>query len=199
MTLFKLAIKNLRKFKKDIEADEKQVIKAAHTAVKVEGFRLSKLLKEQIKEGAPGGRPFSPLSEIAKRMRRPMNRTPLRRLAIAVRYAARKKSGGLGVEVGFVDPGRGKALSKSWKRIAEQQQKGFTRPITAIRRRSILLTAMRLGKRAKGRQYLFLKKTTEQFTTPARPIIAPFWIAHRSEAEAKIKSNFERKMAGQRI
>lgn len=199
MSLVSFGIKNLRQFKKDLERDQRQIEKAGHTAARVEGYRLSSELKTEIKAGAPGGRKFSPLTEIARRMRRPMNRTPLKRLAIPVRYAARMTGQGFEVAVGFVDPGRGKALSKSWKRIAIEQQEGFTRSPAQTRRLAIIRTAARLGKRARGRQKLFLRKSTRRFKTPGRPIIDPFWMAHKNEAKRNIRYNFERKMAGERI
>ena len=102
-------------------------------ATRVEGLRLKKLLQQEIRAGAPGGRPFSPLTEMAKRMteRRSKNRRPLSRLAIPIRYRVSREGGNYKVRIGVVDPGKGKhpRTSVSWKRIARFQQEGGTRPV----------------------------------------------------------------------
>lgn len=200
MNFVNLILKDYRRFRTDINKAWLARKKAAEISAKVEGFRLKEILQKEIEAGAPGGRQFDPLSEIARRMRRPMNRTPLRRLAKIVRIAYGKDGGKYTVKLGFVDPYKGtSSLSKSWKRIAERQQAGFTHRITGVRRRAILLTAYGMGKRARGRKYLFLKKATQDFKTPARPIIDPFWAAHKAEADRNIQRNFARKLAGERI
>ena len=102
-------------------------------ATRVEGLRLKKLLQQEIRAGAPGGRPFSPLTEMAKRMteRRSKNRRPLSRLAIPIRYRVSREGRNYKVRIGVVDPGKGKhpRTSVSWKRIARFQQEGGTRPV----------------------------------------------------------------------
>ena len=49
------------------------------------------------------------------------------------------------------------------------------------------------------RKYFALRKTTTRFHTPARPIIDPFWAAHRFETLSNIRANYRRKIAGERI
>lgn len=193
----------LRQVRRDIRKAEKDVSRASRAAVKVEGFRLMKLLKAEIKEGAPGGRTFSPLTEIAKRHGRPINRKPLSRLAVAVRYnATADNNNGLAVEVGFLDSGR-KKVSKSWLKIARFHQAGgkveprFSRKMLG---RIFAWTGAKLKKRSPDKaRYFFLRKSTVSFRAPARPIIDPFWAAHRAEAASNIRQNFRRKMRGERI
>ena len=113
--------------------------------------------------------------------------------------------------------GRSQISSKKWRRLAESHQKGFTRTITETQRRYIAHQGARLlgwertlgGKTSYKNKYtdnleatagntpFFLKKSTKTFTTPARPIIAPFWQAHQQSIRRNIASNFKRKMAGQ--
>ncbi len=57
----------------------------------------------------------------------------------------------------------------------------------------------KMGERSRLRKYYFLRKATSTLTTPPRPIIVPFWSAHKGEAERNIVSNFNRKMRGERI
>ena len=54
--------------------------------------------------------------------------------------------------------------------------------------------------RNKGKAiYFFLRKETTTFTTPARDVIDAFWASHQGEVMGNIRSNFERKMRGERI
>jgi len=199
MSVVKRINTNINRFKARLQKAWQLRKKASETATRVEAFRLSRLLKEEIRQGAPGGRPFSPLTEMAKRLRRPANRTPLRRLAVPIRYAAIRAAGKYRVSIGFVDPGRGRPLSKSWKRIAKIHQEGFTQALTEQKRMGIIHVGARLTRRVRNRFYLFLRKSTQRLRTPARPIIDPFWKAHRRQAERNIERNFERKLRGERI
>lgn len=97
--------------------------------------------------------------------------------------------------VGWVGP----KVSKSWKRIAEAQQKGFTSEITEGRRRYFRNLGLLIDKRSKFRKYFFLRKETSKFVTPARPIMDPFWDAHKRKAWHNIRENYRRKMRGERI
>lgn len=199
MSVIKKISTNFDRFRRNLDQAWKIRKKASETATKVEAYRLSGVLKEEIKEGAPGGVTFAPLTEMARRLRRPANRTALKRLAIPVRYAVSRSVGKFVVSIGFVDPGRGRPLSKSWKRIAKRQQKGFIEKLTPQKKLQIIKFGAGLSKRAKNRRFLFLRKSTKALKTPARPIIDPFWKTHRREAEKNIDRNFERKLAGERI
>lgn len=182
--------------------------KANQTAVKIEGYRLMRLMRSEIKKGAPGGKAFAGLTYIARRMSRKVrgagtfvrqspNRKPLVRTATAVRYAVTKKP--FSMSVGFVNPAGGNQISTTWRRLAKIQQAGFTRQVTKKQRVAMARRGGELGTVDGGNTPFFLKKTTKTMTTPARPIIAPFWQAHQNAARANIRKNFKRKMAGERI
>jgi len=192
-------VSNIQKFQKELEKADKARVSAASTAVKVEGFRLRNLLKEEIRKGAPGGRPFSPLSVIAQaRKYRQKNKSPLSRLAVPIRYRANYDSkGGMTFEVGFVNPTRGAKLSKSWIRLAQLHQQGGKLPVTDDMRKGLITIGQ--GMKGKKKNVFFLKKTTTEIRIPARPIIDPFWDAHERQAEQNIIANFARKMRGERI
>jgi hypothetical protein len=197
-------IKNLKEFQRSLEQAEKARIKAAQTAVKVEGFRLSKVLKQEIKAGAPGGRPFSPLSAIAS-MRRygaGKRKPALFRMAVPVRYRVQYEGNNMTVQIGYVDPSKGARISKSWVRLAQLHQAGGKLPVTEDMRKALAAIGARMKKRKINRSkanVFFLKPTTTQVDIPARPIIDPFWDAHKAEAEHNIALNFYRKMRGERI
>jgi len=183
---------------KTLKTEGRRQEKALNTAVKVEGFRLMRLLKKQIRDGAPGGQKFDPLTFLARRWGSKGNRLrpdkPLRRLAIAVRYHV-KDQRPFDMRIGWVGP----RTSKSWKRIAKLQQEGFTRSVAEKRRRSFAVLGAAMSKRSKARPYMFLKKSTKTLTTPARPIMDPFWRSERHRAWRNIQRNYRLKIKGQRI
>jgi len=188
----------VKALKRDLDAYDKKRIKAYQTAVKVEAFRLSKKLKEEIRKGAPGGKRFSPLSKIAQFRRYGKNKNPLYRLAVPVRYRADYDNrGGMTFEVGFVNPTGGAKLSKSWIRLVKLHQQGGQLPVTEDLRQGLIRLAR--GKAKKKQKVFFLRKETERLKIPARPIIDPFWDAHERQAEQNIIANFARKMRGERI
>ena len=193
----------VKALQRDLEAYDKKRIKAYQTAVKVEVFRLSKSLKDEIKSGSPGGRAFSPLSQIAtKRRYRNKKKPPLYRLAVPVRYRTDYRDGQMSVSLGFVDPYKGPKLSKSWKRLAQLHQAGGKIPVTPDIRKAFIAIAAGMQKKKNTRNQsnvFFLKQSTTHMDIPARPIIEPFWNAHKRDAEQNIVANFHRKMAGERI
>jgi hypothetical protein len=192
-------VKELQKTLKDIEADKARTRKNLETAVRIEGFRLMWRLKKELEEGRAGANVFNPLTEIAKRMGKPVNRKPLSKLAVAVRCSAGRMRGTFMVSVGFLDTGT-RAISKSWRRIVEKQQEGATTSFTEDRRRAILNVGTTTRKRGdKAAKYFFLRKSTTSFRTPPRPILEPFIASQKSNIEANIVQNFERKMKGERI
>lgn len=114
------AIQNLKEFNKFIDEENARKYKAAVTSAKVEGFRLKKLMQDEIKQGQPGKVPFSPLTELGKRYRGKRNKPALYRLAIPVRYKASVGKHETSVEVGFI-PGK---VSNRWIMLARQHQEG---------------------------------------------------------------------------
>lgn len=198
MISVRLVTKEFKKFMRGLDAADKKRIKTAEIATRVEGYRLMNLLKKEIRQGAPGGKKFAPLSYLARRWggspRSMRPDKPLARMAIAVRYFVPSKSP-FTMEIGFVGP----KISKSWKRLAKKQQKGFTAEMKPERRRYFIRAGAALSKRVKTRKYMFLRKTTTRFRTPARPIIEPFWASQEARAMQNIKANFARKWRGERI
>jgi hypothetical protein len=187
----------LKNLEKTLKVEKSRHKKAFYTALRVRGFRLMGLMKKEIREGAPGGKRFAPLSTLARRTgtgNRLRPDKPLSRLAIAVRYYVARREP-MVVSVGFTHP----KLSKSWQRIALRQQQGFKAPLEPDTRAYFLKKASELGVRAKGRRHLFLRRGTKEFRTPARPIISPFWRAHKDESMRKIRRDFKRKLRGERI
>lgn len=202
MTFVKMVIRNLDGFKRDMKKADGQRKYAAFTAVRVEGYSLMKDLKSEIRAGAPGGVPFSPLTQMALRTGKPRNRSPLKKLAVPIRYRSEKKGNGYSISIGFVDPGRGKVLSKSWKRLANLLQTGGKTKVTEKKRKSLIAMGARMSKRKSTRRssnVFFLRKTTREFDIPGRPILDPFWRNHKERAKRNIQRNFERKMGGERI
>lgn len=197
--MIKAFIQAPQKFYQELERADKARIKNAQVAVKVEGFRLRKLLQAEIRAGAPGGRVFAPLTELARRSRRPSDRDKpaLFRLALAVRYTVSQGPNDMKMEIGFTGP----RVSGTWKGIATRQQEGFTfsaeeRRRTGSTHRSYLA---RLGHAEGTEQSFALKAATTTLHVPPRPIIEPFWMKYQARAWRNIEQNFERKMRGERI
>jgi hypothetical protein len=201
---------NINQFLKALEAADKARIKAAQTAVKVEASRLvgslknPGVLKREIMQAAPGGRTFSPLRQIGAhfRAKQMKGKPPLYRMAVPVRYRVHYEGNNMTVQIGYVDPSKGGRISKSWVRLAQLHQAGGKLPVTEDIRRGLAAIGARMKRRKITRNkanVFFLKPTTTQVDIPARPIIGPFWQAHKAEAEQNIAVNFYRKMRGERI
>jgi len=207
-------LKGTKKIRKDLEKEAARDEKALNIALKVEGFSLMKQMRLEIHRGAPGGRPFVPISRIAARTMASRlwgsseitkfgavgttaaaKKRPLRRLGNMVRYSLRRGRQ-FSVAVGFPAD----RLSKSWVRIARVQQEGGTFTVSEKTRRNIRQVGIILKKRREPEwRYFFLQKKTRRFRVPARPIVDPFWRKHREDAWISIRKNFRRKVAGQRI
>ena len=119
----------------------------------------------------------------------------MRAFSQAVRYWVADISP-LELHVGFAGP----KVSKRWKHLARILQEGFAAGDMPESRRELLAgIGRRLGKGVKGRRFLFLRKQTRSFRTPARPMIEPFWKAYRNDAWRNIRRNYQRKLKGERI
>jgi len=101
-------------------------------------------------------------------------------------------------------------LSRSWVRLAILHQKGATLPLgefdrnrtfdgMSLRTKYQLILGGQRKSLVKGRYRLGLRKSTKFIHIPARPIIEPFWAAHRPVASRNIQKNFRLKMQGERI
>lgn len=196
--MFKIRTSGFDFLARTLKAESKRQEKALNTAIKVEGFRLMRKLKEEIKAGAPGGQKFHPLTFLARKWGSKGNRLrpnkPLRRLALMVRYHEKDKSP-FDMRIGWVGP----KTSKSWKRIAALHQEGFTRSVTESRRAFFRRMGATMSRRSVARKYMFLLKSTTQFKTPARPIMDPFWRANKDQAWRNIQRNYRQKMKGEII
>lgn len=191
--MLKATIKGARTLKRDIKREGRRARYSMNLAVRVEGFRLMRLLKKEIREGAPGGKRLEPLSVIArKRLHRGRNE-PLRRLSLGVRYHVTRWDP-VQMHVGWTGP----RVSRRWKFLAKKLQEGFrTRVTPGIRE---YLASYGGGMRSRqARRYFFLRRNTRYLRTPARPIMDPFWRAHETDARRNIVRNFRRKMRGERI
>jgi hypothetical protein len=188
-------------------------VKAENDAVRIEGYRLMRLLRKEIRTGAPGGQRFAPLSMIRRTMlARASGRLgadrALAKMARAIGYDVTDKSP-FKMEIGFVGP----ASSATWRKLAKKHQEGFQtgadeqyfrKHNISIReylaqRGSDVNHSLYGKKKTLRRNVFFLRKSTKQLRTPARPIIEPFWVAHKLEAMRNIRENFRRKMRGERI
>lgn len=185
------AIRGVAQLEKSLKAESRRQKKALATAVKVEGYRLRKLLQREIRQGAPGGRQFADLSMIARKRAR--RKKPLAPLAKAVRYHIASQDP-IEMSIGWTGPG----VSKSWKRIATKHQEGFDINVSKSQRRYLARYGGSLG-RSKFKPFFFIRSNTSKFSVPARPITEPFWDAHEGEARRNITRNYQRKLRGERI
>jgi len=192
--LITMTTRGFKNLDRVLKVESKRQKKALDTSVRVEGFRLMRLLKAEIRKGKPGGREFAPLSFIARRWGHRGRNSPLRRLAIAVRYfvAARDP---LELQIGWVGP----RVSERWRYFAKILQEGFERPVSEAQRKAMARSGGKMSGRSRNRQYFFLRRETKTFKTPPRPIMEPFWVAYRNETRRNITDNFRRKMRGERI
>jgi len=197
MLLLNATIRGAKKLQRDLKAESRRQKKSLAMAVRVEGFQLMRTLQREIRQGAPGGRQFKGLTYLARRFgggKRMRPDKPLRRLAIGIRYHIIRQDP-FEMRVGWTGPD----VSKSWKRIAARQQKGFRHGMLPHIRKYFAQKAGHLSPRAAGRRQLMIRRSTRSFDTPARPIIDPFWTAHRESAIRNISRNYRLKMKGVRI
>jgi hypothetical protein len=200
---FDIALKGSKAAITWLKRERDHARKSQATAIKVEGYRARKLLIKEIRAGSPGGRPFAPLAEVSKaykgnylqgRRGYSRRRKALRRSADVVRYHITDKDP-FTMAIGWTGP----RVSKSWKRIMQKQQKGFTANIDEATVRYWASLGGKLSRRSPRRKYYFLKKTTRKSRTPARPIIDPFFKQYQDDMLRNIRENFRRKMRGERI
>jgi len=203
-------VKGLTNLAKSLNAEEKRQKKAVASAIKVEGYRLMRIMKDDINRGRAGSKRQKPLSYIAamgvgkyRKTPRPRSR-PISALGKGVRYYVPNSSiFGYEAHVGWTSPG----TSRSWQHLADIQQTGFSRPVTKKMRELFAQMGGEYKKnmglkdsfRAGKAKYFFLKKSTKTLRTPPRPIIDPFWKRHKLQAKRNITVNFRAKMRGLNI
>lgn len=188
-----VVIKGQKKVASWLKKQRQDSEKAMNTGIKVEAFRLKKLLQTQLRQGKAGADTFDSLSFISKRLTRRPNRKPLAKLALGVRYRVACRDP-FRVEMGFVS-----TVSESFRHLAERHQRGFSKVISEKQLSFIIGRGASLGRIEGGDTPFFLTKNTRIFTTPARPIIDPFWQANHNKAMANIRKNFKAKLKGKRI
>lgn len=197
--MLQMKIANGRSFRDEMGNEAIKARKASMAAAKVEGYRLMRLMKDELRQAAPGGNTFSPLSVI-RSGKLTGGRNPLSKMAFAPRYATVKQIEQTKTMIGFLSI----KLSKSWMRLAEKHQDGFSVDPDSFAWGGTTLRKLfaRQGARIKDKavaRYYFLRKSTKELKTPARMIVQPFWAKHQTESAQQIVSNFERKMRGERI
>ncbi len=184
-------VKGANKLRRELQKGEKRVNKAFTASVKVEGFRLMRQFQKEIRAGNPGGRRFTAISIVGRKVKR--SRKVLNKMALGIRYQVTDRP--FSFRFGWVGP----RVSKSWKRLAEIHQEGFEREVTEKQRRWFRRWGSSLSERSRMRRAFFLRQTTTKIKTPARPMRGPFWKAHQDEVFPNVRRNFRRKMAGERI
>jgi len=211
----KAKVKNYPQFKKDLKKDEDRTYKAAMDAARIVGYWLKNRLQKEIIEGAPGGQPFRQLSYVSKISRRweslygsqLWGRTniphspdsPLRALAIPIRYEAQQFPDKMRVRVGVT---KFKGVSGSWRKIFYKQQEGFSMVVERrehfrkMQYETIRQYFYRIPPEI-GEEKIAFKKL--YLHVPPRKIIDPFWRKYQKPAYQKIKESFEAKMAGKRV
>jgi hypothetical protein len=212
-TVLKVYVRGLKKLEKAMGAQTQKQKKALNTAIKVEGYRQLRQLRDDIRAGKPGGRPYPHmLSEIARRTktgRLKKNQVPLYRLARLLRYTADYSGGELEFEFGFVGT-KYRALSTSWKTLVAKHEEGDTSVLRSGSRTQLGIEMARIGGRLKKRgdpdaKFFFLRKNAGRvggawtIRTPQRAMIDPHWRRHQNEARRNVENNFKRKMRGERI
>jgi len=189
-----IAAKGLESARNKLEKKARDTDKAKDTALKVTGFRLTRLLNREIRQGAPGGRKFEPLSWIARGSR--TRKKPFS--WVRARYSVERSRHGAIVHVGFPRSGRG-ALPKHQIALVEKLQAGYEIQRTPKMRRYFARKGAELGSRARRRKYYFFRKDVTRHKIPERRIIDPFWDRHEAETRRNIPELIKRKLRGERI
>ncbi len=196
-------VRNMREFQHQLKAADDDRRKAGEVAVRVEAYRLKRLMSKEIRQGAPGGDRFAPLRTVTRRGGR--SRKPLNFLARIVRYWVLPNNQVKTFSVGFSNMSSD-AISRSAFNLAMFHTMGGSVSLSSGRYKGLRSFWARIGKRLRDSgktkritKYFFLKKMTTHLEVPARPIVEPFWDKHEYDAERNIVSNFNRKMRGDRI
>ena len=205
--LIKADIRGVRKLWKELNIHTKKQRRALETAIKVEGFRQLKRLREEVRKGTPAGKAYAAqLSGIARRTktgRLKKNQVPLYRLARLLRYDVHYANGELQFRFGFVKRGRA-SLGGTYKELLLKHQEGldvlYGGSRTELGRRLARIGGKLKKKGDPDARFFFLRKETgRRIKLPERDIIDTFYGAYRPEMIKNIRANFKLKMAGKRI
>ena len=203
--MLEIVVKGGKGIKGALANEARRQKRALATALKVEGFERSNQLKNELRSGSPGGASFAPMTYIARYRGgriapdRPYNMASGGRngfsMIRAIGYQIDGPEDDPHVRIGWVP----KSASSTYRRIAELMQKGGTHGMKDSARHALRRAGQRMGKRSSTRKYFFIRKTTQTFHTPARPVIDPYFRAHRMEFLASIHNKWRAKMIGERI
>lgn len=205
--MLKMTVRGVKNLHRDLGIETKRQKKALNVALKVEGFRLLRQLRDDIKQGKPGGHPYpAELSKLAGRTktgRLRKNQMPLYRVARMLRYNAEYKNGDVKFSFGFTKS-RFRPVSSTYKKMLIKHQEGldvlYRGSRTDLGRRFARIGGKLKKKGDPDAKFFFLRKTTgRKIDLPRRPIVDPFWDANRSEAITNIRRNFRLKLQGKRI
>lgn len=205
--MLRISVHGIGRLTQALGAQTKAQKKALATAIKVEGYRQLRHLRNDIRAGHPGGHVYSdPLSKIAGRTQsgaRRKNPIPLFRLARLLRYQVTHQHGDIQFDFGFVDTTR-RPLPASYKQLVLRHEEGmdvlYSGNRTALGRRLARIGGKLKKKGDPDAKYFFLRKTTgRKLSIPKRSMVPAFWQAHAAEAGRHIVANFKRKMRGERI
>ena len=210
--MLKMTVRGIEKLRKDLAIEGERNRKALDTAIKVEGYKRLRELRDDIKAGRSGGAAFAALSEIAKRTktgRMKKNPVPLYRIARMLRYNVRYTTGltgigGISFSFGFISHGR-RPIQSTYKQMLIKHDEGIDVLYSKDGRTALGRRLARIGGKLKKKgdpdaKYFFLRKTTgRRIKLPSRQLTEPYWSANRESALASIRRNFRLKMQGKRI
>ena len=205
--MFRVTVTGIRNLEKKIGAESRRQKKALETAIKVEGYKQLRILRDQIRKGQPGGHPYrEQLSAIARRTktgRMKKKPIPLYRLARLLRYNLEYVDGNLQMYFGFVDRGRRK-ISGSWKNLLLKHEEGAD-VLYSGSRSEIGREFAKIGGRLKKKgdpdaRFFFLRRSTgRRIKIPKRSMTDTFMKTYDDNMKRNISNNFRRKMRGERI
>jgi len=180
---FQMVFKAAKGWQNIIKGEELRMQKAMSNAVSVEAFRLSKQSKPDLRQGKLGLKAKTKYRNDSKDKRyslRGQNKKPMAALAPGIVYKVDKKN--LTASIGFL------SFSKKW--MFESADKN-------VNDYRILYTPDEIAKL--HRKGIHLRKTTTSAQVPGRDIAGGIYLKNKNVIFQNIRSNFERKMAGERI
>lgn len=202
-------ISNAKRLAARVEAARKRSARNQEIAVRVEMFRLWRKLRDEVRQGRPGGVGYAnELSRVASYTatgRLKKNTAPLSRTARMIRYNIQGQgTGEFTATFGYTDS-KTQRMSMRYKQLMLAHQMGTE----ALYGHGASRTALgrrwaRIGGKLKKRgnpdaRFFFLRRETGRPKLPRRPIIDPFWRVNRVAAMRNVRENFNRKMRGERI
>ena len=197
--MLSFVVKGAEKTLAALAQEDRRQKRALVTALKREGYLRAKELQREVRAGAPGGQAFAPMSKMFGVMSRLNRRHGYAKGFIQsgnlIQYDVMGSDENAIVSVGWPTS----RVPGSFRKLMADLQEGKTTSVSAEQRRFFAGVAGQSGSRTNARKYLFLKRSTSSFRMPGRPVITPYYNAHRSEFLPSIRKNWIAKMKGQRI